>query len=140
MNIEYAVQIVWSKEDEAYLAAPAELPGCIADGSTPEEALSNLRQVIAEWVEVAKEEGRSVPRPLTKEDMEKIQKITATQFRQQIEKQVQQSVDAALQQLLPIVLSQFSQHLAAQAGSSALAWRSGIAAIHSTEELVTKHR
>ena len=69
MNIEYAVQIIWSPEDNAYVAITAELPGCIADGKTPEEALANVRVIINEWIEVAREDNREIPKPLTIEDM-----------------------------------------------------------------------
>ncbi|MCK4245487.1 MAG: type II toxin-antitoxin system HicB family antitoxin, partial [Candidatus Omnitrophica bacterium] len=40
-----------------------ELPGCVADGSTREEALSNAHVVIQEWIETAKELGREIPEP-----------------------------------------------------------------------------
>jgi predicted RNase H-like HicB family nuclease len=35
----------------------------MADGETYQEALSNAEQIIREWVETAKELGRSVPQP-----------------------------------------------------------------------------
>jgi predicted RNase H-like HicB family nuclease len=41
------------------------VPGCIADGSTPEEALQNIMAVMHEWLETAKEEGREIPAPIT---------------------------------------------------------------------------
>lgn len=73
MNIEYSAQIVWSQEDGAYIALAAELPGCMADGQTPEEALTNLRRVIREWIEVAKDEHRDIPAPMTLEDLQRAQ-------------------------------------------------------------------
>jgi predicted RNase H-like HicB family nuclease len=39
------------------------LEGCAADGATQAEALANVEVVIAEWIETAKELGRSVPEP-----------------------------------------------------------------------------
>jgi predicted RNase H-like HicB family nuclease len=57
----YGVLIYWSEADEAFIAEVPELPGCAADGSTYEEALSNVQRVIAEWLETAMELGRPVP-------------------------------------------------------------------------------
>ena len=59
----YEVIIYWSKEDEAFIAEVPELPGCAADGSTYQEALSNVEVIIQEWIETARELGRSIPEP-----------------------------------------------------------------------------
>jgi predicted RNase H-like HicB family nuclease len=59
----YEVIIYWSSEDEAFIAEVPELSGCAADGTTYEEALSNVQGIIAEWIETANELGRSVPEP-----------------------------------------------------------------------------
>jgi len=60
---KYEVIIYWSGEDDAYVAEIPELPGCMADGSTYQEALANAEVVIDEWIETAKELGRSIPEP-----------------------------------------------------------------------------
>ncbi|WP_312283544.1 type II toxin-antitoxin system HicB family antitoxin [Candidatus Igneacidithiobacillus taiwanensis] len=59
----YELIIYWSKEDGAFLVEVPELPGCMADGSTYQEAVSNAERVIAEWLETAKELGRPIPEP-----------------------------------------------------------------------------
>ena len=59
----YEVIIYWSKEDEAFIAEVPELPGCAADGATYQEALSNVEVIIQEWIETARELGRSIPEP-----------------------------------------------------------------------------
>ena len=59
----YEVILYWSKADTAYLAEVPELPGCVADGPTRQEALSAVEVVIAEWIETAKELGRLIPEP-----------------------------------------------------------------------------
>lgn len=59
----YEVIIYWSDEDKAFVAQVPELPGCMADGATREEALSNAQVIIKEWIETAKELGREVPEP-----------------------------------------------------------------------------
>ncbi len=61
--IKYEVIIYWSAEDEAFIAEVPELPGCAADGATYQEALSNVETIIGEWIETARELGRSIPEP-----------------------------------------------------------------------------
>jgi predicted RNase H-like HicB family nuclease len=61
--IKYEMIIYWSEIDQAYLAEVPELAGCIADGATYREAVENAEQVIAEWLETAKELGRNIPEP-----------------------------------------------------------------------------
>ena len=60
---KYEVIIYWSDEDDAFLAEVPELPGCMADGATYQEALARAEIVIAEWIETAKDLGRPVPEP-----------------------------------------------------------------------------
>lgn len=60
---KYEIIIYWSKDDEAFVAEVPELPGCAADGKTQEEALANAQKVIGEWIETAKELGRTIPEP-----------------------------------------------------------------------------
>lgn len=64
--MKYAMQFRYSEEDEAYIAEAPELPGCMADGETPEKALGALKGVIASWIEAAKKIGRSIPEPVTR--------------------------------------------------------------------------
>jgi predicted RNase H-like HicB family nuclease len=61
--IKYEVVIYWSEEDHAFLAEAPELPGCIADGETYQDAINNLETIIREWIETAKELGRPIPEP-----------------------------------------------------------------------------
>ncbi len=63
MDLRYEVIIYWSGEDQAFIAEAPELPGCMADGKTHVEALSNLEVVMAEWIETARELGRAIPEP-----------------------------------------------------------------------------
>lgn len=58
---KYEVVIYWSVEDEAYIAEVPELPGCMADGATYSEAAANVQVIIDEWIDTAKELGRSIP-------------------------------------------------------------------------------
>ncbi len=53
----------WSNDDGVFIAEVPELPGCMADGATYQEALSNVAVIIDEWLETAKELGRAIPTP-----------------------------------------------------------------------------
>ncbi|MEG4105180.1 type II toxin-antitoxin system HicB family antitoxin [Microcoleus sp. S13_C5] len=63
MIMKYEVIIYWSDEDQAFIAEVPELPGCAADGETYQEALQNLEIIMQEWVETARQLGRSIPQP-----------------------------------------------------------------------------
>jgi predicted RNase H-like HicB family nuclease len=63
MAAKYEIITYWSKEDKAFIAEVPELPGCMADGKTYHQALSNAEVVIREWIDTAKELGRPIPQP-----------------------------------------------------------------------------
>lgn len=50
--------------DGSYRAEINEFPGCIATGDTASEALANLEDVAASWLEVALEQGLRIPEPM----------------------------------------------------------------------------
>ena len=60
---KYNVVIHWSDDDAAYIAEMPALPGCMADGITREEAISNLCVVAELWMAKARKMGRSIPQP-----------------------------------------------------------------------------
>lgn len=63
MDKKYEIIIYWSSEDDAYLAEVPELSGCMADGKSYYEALSNAEEIIEEWIETAQRIGRPIPQP-----------------------------------------------------------------------------
>ena len=63
MSIKYELIVYWSEEDESFVVEVPELPGCMTDGKTYEQAVANSRQVIEEWIETAHDLGRPVPEP-----------------------------------------------------------------------------
>jgi len=60
---KYEIIIYWSEEDKAFIAEVPELAGCMADGATHQEALANVEVIIQEWIETARELGRTIPEP-----------------------------------------------------------------------------
>lgn len=60
---KYEMVIYWSDADNAFVVEVPELPGCMADGITYQEAVANAERIIAEWIDIANEEGRAIPEP-----------------------------------------------------------------------------
>jgi predicted RNase H-like HicB family nuclease len=63
MSTKYELIIYWSKEDNCFVVEVPELPGCMADGKTYQEAVSNAEVIIQEWIDTAEAIGRSIPEP-----------------------------------------------------------------------------
>ncbi|PIP39914.1 MAG: hypothetical protein COX19_06795 [Desulfobacterales bacterium CG23_combo_of_CG06-09_8_20_14_all_51_8] len=63
MEKKYEIIIFWSAEDDAYVAEVPELPGCMADGRTYQEAVRNVEQIIEDWIETATRLDRPIPLP-----------------------------------------------------------------------------
>ena len=60
---EYEIIIFWSDEDDTFVADVPELPGCMAHGSTYEEALAQAKEAVDQWMRTAIEFGDPVPKP-----------------------------------------------------------------------------
>lgn len=61
--MRYELIIYWSRPDECFVVEVPELAGCMADGATYQEAVAHAQLVIEQWVETARELGRSIPEP-----------------------------------------------------------------------------
>ena len=62
---DYAIIVSRLPEEDGggYLASFPDLPGCISDGETPEEAIEEARDAFAAWsASVLKDKGE-MPRP-----------------------------------------------------------------------------
>ena len=66
MNINgYAIIVepLPAEDGGGFVATVPDLPGCMSDGETPQEALANVQDAIAVWIEAAKDLGHVVPQP-----------------------------------------------------------------------------
>lgn len=66
MNVrdyEIDVQPLAPEMGGGFIATVPDLPGCMSDGETPEEALSNAYDAIECWMEAAHEMGHPIPSP-----------------------------------------------------------------------------
>jgi predicted RNase H-like HicB family nuclease len=64
-RLEYPVVVepLPVEEGGGFVATVPDLPGCMSDGATQEEALANVQDAIATWIEAANDLGHAVPKP-----------------------------------------------------------------------------
>jgi len=60
---DYHINIFYNDEDGGYIADIPDLEYCSAFGETPEEALTQALIAKKVWLEAAKAEGKSIPKP-----------------------------------------------------------------------------
>lgn len=63
MEQRYHINLFWSASDGCWIADVPDLRACSAFGDTPEEALSEVKDAMAGWLEVARERGFPIPEP-----------------------------------------------------------------------------
>ena len=61
---KYTYRIEWSEEDHCHVARCLEFPSLAVHGDTIEEALREIKYVLAESLKWMWEEGETVPKPL----------------------------------------------------------------------------
>ena len=64
-KLDYPVLIepLAREEGGGFVATAPDLPGCMSDGETPEDALAHVQDAITAWIEEARALGRPVPKP-----------------------------------------------------------------------------
>lgn len=64
-NLDYPFEIRPLTEDEGngWLITFPDLPGCMSDGETPEEAIKNGEDAKQCWIQACTEAGRKIPQP-----------------------------------------------------------------------------
>lgn len=60
---DYAIIVFYSEEDECWIADIPDLKYCSAHGDTPQEALKEVLVAKELWLEVAQDEGITIPQP-----------------------------------------------------------------------------
>jgi len=62
--------IIEPDEDGVFVAECPNLPGCISQGKTREEAVQNIKDAIAGYLDSLKKHNEAVPPPISEEVME----------------------------------------------------------------------
>ena len=67
INLPYTYEMVWDP-DHAWFIRVKELPGCMSQGDTTDEAIEMIHDAMRGWIGVALEDGSTVPEPKPDED------------------------------------------------------------------------
>ncbi len=62
--------LIEQDEDGVYVAEVPSLPGCVSQEQTREEAVENVREAIAAYLESLEAHGDPIPPPITEEVVE----------------------------------------------------------------------
>ena len=62
--------IIEADEDGVYVAECPTLPGCVSQGATRDEAIANIRDAIAGYLQSLEKHGDPVPSPISEEIVE----------------------------------------------------------------------
>ena len=78
MSLKYRINLRPLSEEDGggWVAEAVELPGCMSDGATPEEALRNLEGAKEAWIAVSIEKGYVIPVPVAEVEPEYNGRIT----------------------------------------------------------------
>jgi antitoxin HicB len=71
---QFTVRPLSADEGGGYLVEYPDIPGCMSDGETVEEAIANGREALRDCLDVFRESGRKLPKP----------SIEAAQWRQRL--------------------------------------------------------
>ncbi|KKM67978.1 hypothetical protein LCGC14_1465730 [marine sediment metagenome] len=63
LSMPYA-RILIPDDDGTYTAEILEFPGCFGEGDTAGDAINDLEQAAASWIEAAIEQGQEIPPPM----------------------------------------------------------------------------
>src|ERR1700674_3928033 len=73
-SYRFTVRPLSNEEGGGYLVEYPDIPGCMSDGETIEEVITNGREALRDCMQVFKESGRKIPKP----------SIEAAQWRQRL--------------------------------------------------------
>ena len=61
--MNYCIIMKYSTKEKCYIVTVPDLPGCMADGHSPNEAYVNAKIAMREWIETVRAAGREIPEP-----------------------------------------------------------------------------
>ena len=66
LDLPYRIQLTpdrWEDGTPGFFAEVPDLPGCMSQGETAEEAVASVRDAMRAWISVQLEDGKQIPLP-----------------------------------------------------------------------------
>lgn len=63
LKLPYRMELVEDPDEGGYVVSFPDLPGCLSEGETVEEAVKNATDAKKEWLAAALEDGYDIPEP-----------------------------------------------------------------------------
>lgn len=90
----FTIRHLSATDGGGYLIEFLDLPGCISDGETVEEAIENGKDAFHCWMQAIKESGREIPKPgaLEKQSGKWVQRVPKSIHLRLVEKAEEEGV------------------------------------------------
>jgi antitoxin HicB len=94
LDYPFLLRTLSKEEGGGYLIEYPDLPGCMSDGETVEEAINNGKEATQSWMEAALEEKREIPKPgsLEKQSGKWVQRVPKSVHLRLVEKAKEEGV------------------------------------------------
>lgn len=104
LGLPYTIQLT-REDEETWFARVLELPGCMTEGDSAEEAVEMIFDAMAGWLEIALEDGRPIPEPRPVDDYSGkfVVRVPRTLHRQLVEASDREGV--SLNQYINVILA-----------------------------------
>jgi antitoxin HicB len=66
MSLPYRIEMI--PDEGGWFTSIPDLPGCMSQGDTPQEALEMIRDAQRLWLRTALEDGKTIPPPATEQE------------------------------------------------------------------------
>ena len=67
LSLPYTIELIQEPEG-GWFVSVKELPGCMSQGDTPDEAIEMIRDAMRGWIEISLEDGDPIPEPRDLDD------------------------------------------------------------------------
>ena len=102
----FEVRPLSDEEGGGYVITYPDLPGCMSDGETPEEAVENGRDAVAGWLAISREFGDEIPEPFSGASGRFVQRLPKSLHAQLIKQAEAEAEGVSLNTLIVTILAQ----------------------------------